>query len=51
MLKRLKCQDSSIFNIDKLFPTKADIDGGLNLTNREDIYGGKVAALGRKQLI
>jgi hypothetical protein len=51
MLKRLEYQNDSIFNIDELFPTRADIDGGLNLTDREDIHKGRMAALGRKQLI
>jgi hypothetical protein len=51
MLKRLKYQNSSIFNIDKLFLTKADINGGLNLTDREDIYRKRITALERKQLI
>jgi hypothetical protein len=48
MLKRLEYQDSSIFNIDKLFPTETDINGSLNLTNREDIYRERVAALRKK---
>jgi hypothetical protein len=48
MLKRLKYQDGSIFNIDELFPIEADINGGLNLTDRENIHRGRVAALERK---
>jgi hypothetical protein len=51
MLKRLKYQDGSIFNTGELFPTKANINGGLNLTDREDIHGERVAALKRKQLV
>jgi hypothetical protein len=51
MLKRLEYQNNSIFNTDELFPTEANINGGLNFTDREDIYRRRVTALERKQLI
>jgi hypothetical protein len=51
MLKQLEYQNNSIFNIDKLFSTEVNINGGLNLTDREDIYRERVIALERKQLV